>query len=63
MAKIAAVVTLSKDDVSGGAPIFVAANREELEKTALLLEKTLDCAAHQVNETLFVIVDHRAQNG
>jgi HD superfamily phosphohydrolase YqeK len=63
MAKIAAVVTLNRADVSGGAPIFYAADKDELERTAMLLEKMLDCAAHQLNEHLFVIVDHHAENG
>lgn len=63
MAKIAAVVTTSREEVGGGAPIFIARDRAELERIAFLLEKLLDCAAHEAGETLYVIVDRHAQNG
>lgn len=57
MAKIAGVITTNAKNIGGGAPIFYTNNREELQKTAHLLEKILDCAAHEVNEDLYIIVD------
>jgi hypothetical protein len=62
LAKIVAVVTTTKDEVAGGAPIFIASDRQHLERTAFLLEKLLDCSAHELYETLFVIVDRHAGN-
>jgi Capping complex subunit for YIEGIA len=63
MAKIAAVVTTRKEEVGGGAPIFIAHNSEDMRKIAFLLEKLLDCAAAEISETLFLIVDRHPQNG
>ena len=57
MAKIASIVTTERDKVGGGSPIFYAEDREQLQKVAHLLEKVLDCAAHEVDEHLFIIVD------
>ncbi|KIL34851.1 hypothetical protein SD71_17780 [Cohnella kolymensis] len=57
MAKIVGVVTTDRNGVAGGAPIFFAKSREDLEKVAHMLEKVLDCGAHQVHEDLFIIVD------
>jgi hypothetical protein len=51
------VVTTDRENVGGGAPIFYAANREQLQTIAHLLEKILDSAAHEMNEDLFIIVD------
>jgi hypothetical protein len=57
MAKIVALVTSLKEEVAGGAPIFIVQDRLELERNAHLLEKLLDCSAHQISETLFLLVD------
>ncbi|WP_211246673.1 capping complex subunit for YIEGIA [Cohnella pontilimi] len=57
MARIVALITTRKEDVAGGAPIFIAGNRAELEKTAFMLEKLLDCGAHELNHSLFLLVD------
>lgn len=59
MAKIAGVVTTNQNSVAGGAPIFYVKDREDLQKLAHLLEKLLDCGAHQLHEDLFVLVDHQ----
>jgi hypothetical protein len=55
--KIIGIVTTDKASVAGGAPIFHAVDRESLQKVANMLEKVLDCAAHEVHEDLFIIVD------
>jgi uncharacterized membrane protein YqiK len=57
LAKIAGVITTDRKSVGGGSPIFYATDREDLQKVAHLLEKLLDCAAHEVNEDLFILVD------
>lgn len=57
MAKIVGVITTDEKSIGGGAPIFFTKNREDLQKVAHLLEKVLDCAAHEVNKELFIIVD------
>ncbi|MBW5446659.1 hypothetical protein GE107_11365 [Cohnella sp. CFH 77786] len=63
MAKIVAVVTTAKDEVGGGAPIFIQPDPERMKKTAFLLEKLLDAAAHELNETVYLIVDRHPENG
>jgi diaminopimelate decarboxylase len=57
MAKIVGVVATRDVDVGGGAPIFYAKDREQLQSIAHLLEKLLDSAAHEVNKDLFIIVN------
>lgn len=57
MAKISAIVTTRKEETAGGAPIFWTPDREKLQTLANLLEKVLDCAAHQLHEDLIIIVD------
>lgn len=57
MAKIIGVVTTDRNSVAGGAPIFFAKDSEDLQKVSHILEKVLDCGAHQVHEDLFIIVD------
>lgn len=39
MGQIMAVVTLHKEKVGGGAPIFVAENEQDQQQTAFKLEK------------------------
>lgn len=57
MAKIVGVVTTQKEKIGGGAPIFIASDRDELQSISFLLEKILDCAAHEINPDIFIIVD------
>jgi hypothetical protein len=58
MGAISAVVTLHKDNVAGGAPIFVEANVDNLEKTAFLLEKILNANAHDLKNGTYILVKH-----
>lgn len=58
MGKIVAIVTTNKEKVAGGAPIFVADNREELEKLAFRLEKIMDCAVHDLLNGDLIVVEH-----
>lgn len=55
---ILAVVTLRSDQISGGTPIFIVQNQEELEKKSFLLEKILDGMAHQLDDHTMIIVRH-----
>ena len=59
MSNIVGVVTTDKTSVAGGAPIFHARNREDLQQIAHLLEKLLDCAAHEIHPDLFIIVNRK----
>ncbi|PZD93511.1 hypothetical protein DNH61_23100 [Paenibacillus sambharensis] len=58
MAKVAAIVTLDREAVGGGAPIFVEQSREQQEKTAFLLEKILDASVHDLKNGILVLVKH-----
>ena len=60
MANIVGIVTTIQGSVAGGAPIFYAKERDELQRIAHLLEKVLDCAAHELNEDLFIIVNRKS---
>jgi hypothetical protein len=55
---IVAIVTLHKDRVAGGAPIFVVQDESELQKLSFLLEKTLDTMAHDLKNGTIVLVQH-----
>jgi hypothetical protein len=57
VANIVGVVTTKQGSVAGGAPIFYVEDREQLQTFSHLLEKLLDCAAHEVNKDLFIIVN------
>lgn len=62
MAKIVSIITTDRGCTgSGGAPIFYAKNTEDLQKVSHLLEKVLDCAAHEVHENLFIIVERKQE--
>nr|WP_245891185.1 hypothetical protein [Desmospora activa] len=56
--QILAVIALESTSVGGGAPIFFASDREELEQLSFLLEKILDGMAHQLNPDTMIIVRH-----
>lgn len=59
MSNIVGIVTTEKASVAGGSPIFIADGREDLQRIAHLLEKVLDCAAHEVHPDLFIIVNRK----
>lgn len=56
-AKIVGVVTSDRSRAGGGAPIFYADAEEEAQRKAFILEKILNCAAHELAPGLFVLVD------
>lgn len=57
--QILAVITLSKENIAGGAPIFVEPTKEKLQQTALTLEKILDAMVHELSEETLIIVRHK----
>ncbi len=56
--KILAVVSIKKDRVSGGAPIFFASNEEEQEKVASYLSRILDAMVHDLENGTYILVKH-----
>ncbi|NQX64909.1 hypothetical protein BC351_17035 [Paenibacillus ferrarius] len=58
MAQIVAIVTLMKDKVAGGAPIFVVDQEEDLQKVSFSLEKILDANAHDLKNGTMILVKH-----
>jgi hypothetical protein len=60
MSKIVAVITVDKEKIAGGAPIFIASSREEQEQIAFLLEKIMDANAHDLKNGLMIIIDHKS---
>ncbi|MDF2681388.1 MAG: hypothetical protein K0R47_2578 [Brevibacillus sp.] len=57
--QILAVITLSKEKIAGGAPIFIEANKEKMQQVAFTLEKILDAMVHEVSEDTLIIVRHK----
>jgi hypothetical protein len=60
MSKIVAVITVDKEKMAGGAPIFIASSREEQEQIAFSLEKIMDANAHALKNGLMIIIDHKS---
>ena len=58
MSQIIAIVTLTKERVAGGAPIFVVDGEDELQQTAFSLEKMLDANAHDLKNGTMILVKH-----
>lgn len=58
LSNILAVISLNKDLVSGGAPIFFARNEEEMEMIAGYLSKILDAMVHDLGNGIYVVVRH-----
>lgn len=58
MGQIMAVVTMDKNKVGGGAPIFIVQDEEEQQKVAFSLEKILDASAHDLQNGTLIVVKH-----
>lgn len=54
-----AVITLQKEKIGGGAPIFVVDTADDLQKVAFTLEKILNGMVHEITGETLVIVRHR----
>jgi len=57
--QILAVITVAKDSIAGGAPIFVEPTKERMQQTAFTLEKILDAMVHEVSEETLIVVRHQ----
>lgn len=55
---ILAVVTVNKDQVGGGAPIFFARNEDELISISVTLSKILDSTVHELESGTYILVRH-----
>lgn len=58
MSQIVAIVTLKKERIGGGAPIFVVDKEDELQKVSFSLEKILDANAHDLKNGTMILVKH-----
>ncbi|WP_232696303.1 capping complex subunit for YIEGIA [Brevibacillus daliensis] len=59
MKEISAIITTRREDVSGGTPVFVAKDEQEMQDIAFLLEKILDGMVHEIAPRILVIVRHK----
>ncbi len=55
---ILAIITMNKQKVDGGAPIFYCETKDEMNKVAANLEAILDGISHGLSEELYIIVKH-----
>jgi len=55
---ILAAVTINKDTVGGGMPIFYVDNLEELERIAMVLSRVTAGMAHDLGNGTYIIVKH-----
>lgn len=55
---IIAIITTEKEKISGGAPIFISTDREEMQEISTKLESIMDAAAHEINLETIIIVKH-----
>ncbi|KGX87976.1 capping complex subunit for YIEGIA [Pontibacillus litoralis] len=55
---ILASVTMNRDNVTGGSPIYVCDNKEEMDQLAANLEAILDGISHALSDELYIIVKH-----
>lgn len=56
---ILAVITVNKERIAGGAPIFIESTHENMQQTAFTLEKILDAMVHEVSKDTLIIVRHK----
>ena len=56
--KILAVVTLDREVVGGGAPIFYARDEAEREAVSRTLSRILNAMAHDLKNGSYIIVKH-----
>lgn len=55
---ILAVITIDREYVGGGAPIFYVKDEDELQSYAVLLENILDGMLHTLKPGVGIIVRH-----
>lgn len=55
---VLAAVTLDKDLVGGGVPIFLASDEEEQKKISTYLGRILEAVIHDLENGVFIVVKH-----
>jgi hypothetical protein len=55
---ILAIITIDRERIAGGAPIFIVDSLEDQQATAFKLEKILDATAHDLQNGTMIIVKH-----
>ncbi|MRH42389.1 hypothetical protein GH741_06795 [Aquibacillus halophilus] len=55
---VLSVITINKEKISGGAPIFICKTKEEMDNVAANLEAILDGISHALSDELYIIVKH-----
>lgn len=55
---ILAVITLDKEQVAGGAPIFICSTKTEMDLFSTNLEAIMDGIAHRLSDEVCIIVKH-----
>lgn len=55
---ILAIITTSRDQVGGGAPIFYCQSEEEQQQVAFTLERCLDATIHEITPSVLILVKH-----
>jgi hypothetical protein len=58
MSQVLAIVTMDKERVGGGAPIFVVDNANEQQNVSFSLEKILNATAHDLKNGTMILVKH-----
>ncbi|EJL40941.1 hypothetical protein BAG01nite_00970 [Brevibacillus agri] len=56
---ILAVITVNREGIAGGAPIFIEPTHEKMQQTAFTLEKILDAMVHEVSPDTLIVVRHK----
>lgn len=55
---ILAIVTTQKDKVASGIPVFFAKDQEEVQRTCILLSRTLKAMTHDLENGVYILVRH-----
>lgn len=55
---ILAAVTLDKELVAGGVPIFLARDEEERERISMYLGRSLEGVVHDLENGVYIVVKH-----
>jgi len=56
--QILAVCAMDKTKVGGGAPIFYAADQDELSEIAMMISRVFGAAVHDLHNGVLIIVKH-----
>lgn len=55
---ILAIITMNKEIVGGGAPIFFAENEEDQHRLVLYLSRIMKAMVHDLENGVYVLVRH-----